>query len=111
MVHGLQARVHCIGFQLVGSYVEARRALLFTPLAEGTQQLQIQQQVAGILLAVEPPQRREQHAYAGRGERGPVRAYELVGQGECRVPLRLHKRAHVALFEQRRADAQRVLRL
>ena len=40
-----------------------------------------------------------------------MRAHELVGQGERRVPLRLHERAHVALLEQCRADAQRVLRL
>jgi hypothetical protein len=31
--------VHCIGFQLVGGYVEAGRALLFAPLTEGAQQL------------------------------------------------------------------------
>ena len=40
-----------------------------------------------------------------------MRARELVGQGERCVALRLHERAHVALLEQRCADAKRVFRL
>ena len=87
---------------------QTRRARGLAPLAYETQHLQVQEQIAWVLFAIERTHRREEQPATARRERRPVAAaHELQRERHGRVPLRLHERAHVALLKQSRGDAER----